>query len=202
VLMGGGAGGPSTARPPLGEAARAIGAVVSDSARHRRPWPAAALFSPRFRAEHPDRVAAYLPYFTRHRAAPWMTGWQTLAAACFGRAGSLRAVRAPALVLHGGLDVMSPPANARLLADGIPHAELHLVAGAGHAVPLEHPHASARLLLEWVRRHADTEPPTPAFAARVAERLTRPLALHTGTLRNTRDAAALARRRVLSRRRS
>lgn len=69
-------------------------------------WPAAALFSERYRREHPAEVAAYMPYFARHRAPPWMTGWQTLAAACFGRRESLRRVRAPALVLHGALDAV------------------------------------------------------------------------------------------------
>jgi 3-oxoadipate enol-lactonase len=192
VLVGGGAGGPSTVRPGLGEAARAAGAVVRDSARHRHIWPAAALFSQQFRDEQPDRVSEYMPYFARHRAPPWTIGWQTLAVACFGRRGSLERVQAPTLVLHGELDVMAPAANAALLADGIPGAELRVVSGAGHAVPLEHPAACASLLVDWVRRHAEADPPTLPLVSRVGERVTRPLALPSGTLRNTREAAALA----------
>jgi pimeloyl-ACP methyl ester carboxylesterase len=189
VLVGGGAGGPTTVRPPLRQAAGAAGAVVSDTVRHRRPWPAAVLFSGSFREEHPDEVAAYMPYFGRHRASPWMSGWQTVAVACFGRRGSLHCVRAPTLVLHGGRDVMAPVANARLLAEGIPNAELHVVPGAGHAVPLEHSEASALMLVDWVRRHAGVEPDPPRRRDVIAERLTRPAALQAGTLRNTRDAA-------------
>ena len=49
---------------------------------------------------------------------------------------------------------MAPVANAERLAAGIPGAELHVVPDGGHAVPLEHPTASAQLLIEWVRRHA------------------------------------------------
>ena len=139
-----------------------------------------------------------MPYFARHRAPPWTTGWQTLAVACFGRRGSLGRVRAPTLVLHGGHDVMAPVANAQLLADGIPGAELHVVPDAGHAVPLEHPEASARLLVDWVRRHARRRAGrAPRASTSIGERLTRPFSLHAGTLRNTRDAAAsVARARL------
>src|SRR5258708_31910352 len=66
VLVGGGAGGPSTAWPDLRTAAATVGTLVSDTVRHRQVWPAAALFSPRFRDEHPDQVSEYMSYFGRH----------------------------------------------------------------------------------------------------------------------------------------
>jgi 3-oxoadipate enol-lactonase len=191
VLVGAGAGGPTTVRPSLRDAVGAVGTVVSDSVRHRHVWPAAALFSTRFLEEHPDKVAEYVAYFARHRAPPWTTAWQTLAVACFGRRGSLNRVQAPTLVLHGGRDVMAPAGNARLLADGIPGAELHVVPDAGHAVPLEHPELSARLLVDWVHRHPRVEPDAPRRLDVIGERATRPLALPAGTLRNARDAAGL-----------
>ena len=194
VLVGGGAGGPSTVRPSVGSAARTAGSVLSDTVRHRGVWPAAALFSERFRDDHADQVAGYMPSFARHRAPPWTTAWQTLAVACFGRRSSLHRVRAPTLVLHGGHDVMSPIGNALLLADGIPGTELHVFADAGHAVPLEDPEESARLLVDWVRRHAGAQPPRPRRREVVAERVTRPVALHAGMLRNTRDATRAVRR--------
>jgi pimeloyl-ACP methyl ester carboxylesterase len=188
VLIGGAAGGPTMALPPLRDAARAIGGVWRDTLRHRGLWPAAALFSAGFRAEHPDRVAAYMPYFQRHLAPPWAATWQLIAAASFSRRSSLHRVRAPTLVYHGGEDVMTPPGNAEMLAAGIPGAELQIVPGAGHALPLEQPEAAAEALLAWVARHADAQPrPAPARAV-ARERVTRPFALHTGTFRNTRDA--------------
>jgi pimeloyl-ACP methyl ester carboxylesterase len=195
VLIGGAAGGPATVRPPLRAAVGVAGEVLADSAWHGRVWPAAAVFSERFRREQPQRVAEYIPYFGAHRAPAWTTAWQTLAVACFGRGGSLHRVRAPTLVLHGGQDAMTPVGNAVALADGIPGAELHVVDDAGHAVPLEHPEAAARLLLDWVRRHAAAEPVAPSRRAIVGERVMRPLALPAGTLRNTRDVAALLLRR-------
>jgi pimeloyl-ACP methyl ester carboxylesterase len=193
VLVGGGAGGPATCIPPARGAAAEIGSVVADTARHRRLWPAAALFSTRFRAEHPDLVAAYLPAFGEHRAPPWAILWQTLAVACFARGASLGRVRAPTLVLHGSEDVMSPADNARRLAEGIPGAELRLVAGSGHAVPLEQPEASARLLVGWVTRHADAAPPQVSGGDLIHERITRGWSLPAGALRNTRDAVVLVR---------
>jgi hypothetical protein len=63
-------------------------------------------------------------------------------------------------------------------------------------VPLERPEHSARLLVDWVRRHAGREPQAPTRLDVVAERVTRPLDLPAGALRNTCDAAALALRRV------
>ncbi len=196
VLVGGGAGGPTTVTPDVGTAAGTVGTVLSDTVHHRHLWPAAALFAPQFLDEHPEKVAEYMPYFAAHRAPPWMAGWQTLAVACFSRRRSLARVRAPTLVLHGALDVMTPVGNAHLLADGIPGAELHVVPDAGHAVPLEHPAASAELLIGWVKRHATTAPPAPRRLDVLGERITRPFSLHAGALRNAGDAAAIARSRL------
>ncbi len=191
ILVGGAAGGPTMARPALGAAAGTVGTVLSDSVSHRHAWPAAALFSDRFREEHPETVAEYMPYFARHRAPPWMTGWQALAAACFGRRGSLARVSAPTLVLHGESDAMAPVANARALAAGIPGAVLHVMPDSGHAVPLEHPEASARLLISWVKSHALLEPAAPRRLDLIGERITRPVSLPAGSLRNVGDAAGL-----------
>ena len=188
VLVGGGVGGPATVTPGPAAAAGLLRSLVEDSLRERRPWPAAALFSERFRREHPDRVAELVAPFGRHRAPPWAAGWQTLAAACFSRGGSLARIRAPTLVVHGDEDVMAPPENARRLATGIPGAELHIEPGAGHAVPLERPEECARLLLDWVARHADAAPPRRPAVDRVAERVTRPFSLPAGALRNGRAA--------------
>jgi pimeloyl-ACP methyl ester carboxylesterase len=190
VLVGGGAGGPTMTLPDAGTAARAVASIWGDTLRHRRPWFAAGLFSERFRAEHPELVAEYMPYFLRHLAPPWASAWQMLAVSAFSRRGSLQRVRAPTLVLHGDQDVMTPPGNAHRLARGIPGAELVMVPG-GHAVPLERPAETSSVLLDWVQRHAQATPPTAARRHEARERVTRPLSLHAGALRNTRDALGL-----------
>lgn len=185
VLIGGGPGGPLSATAEPAATARAMVELARDSFAHGQMWPAAALFSRRFRAEHPARVAELVKPFTRHRPPPWTTGFQTLAASCFGRYGALGRVRTPTLVLHGDEDAMSPVANALILAREIPGAELHLERGAGHAVPMERPEACAELLLGWVARHAAHQPPPSTSWDALTERATRPFSLHAGAVRNT-----------------
>lgn len=196
VLIGGGTGGPLSQTPDPIVTARALAELAADSVRHGRLWPAAALFSRRFRTEQPERVIELVRPFTRHRPPPWTAGFQTLAASCFGRHEALGRVRAPTLVLHGDEDVMSPVGNALLLAQAIPGAELHLERGAGHAVPLERPQACAEVLLDWVARHAGHEPAAPAPWDALTERVTRPFSLHAGALRNSRQVPAAVWRRL------
>lgn len=54
---------------------------------------------------------------------------------------ALPAIRAPALVVHGGRDRLVPPQAAEFLAAQLPRARLAVVAGAGHAPFLSHPEA-------------------------------------------------------------
>lgn len=49
----------------------------------------------------------------------------------------LAEITCPTLVICGGADVLKPPHYSRLIAERIPDAEMHLVAGAGHAVVVE-----------------------------------------------------------------
>ncbi|MFZ9629054.1 MAG: alpha/beta fold hydrolase [Ilumatobacteraceae bacterium] len=63
----------------------------------------------------------------------------------------LPSITAPTIVVVGELDGETPVAYAQALADGIPGAALHVVAGAGHLLNVEAPDAVTDLL----RRHAD-----------------------------------------------
>jgi pimeloyl-ACP methyl ester carboxylesterase len=44
----------------------------------------------------------------------------------------------PAIVLHGARDRLFPLGEARVLAAGLPQAELRIIQGAGHVLPLTH----------------------------------------------------------------
>lgn len=73
---------------------------------------------------------------------PTMTGAETRAhlrvSARHDAGDRLRAIEAPTLVLHGTDDLMSPVANAHLIADRIDGARLHLVDGGRHGFFEEH----------------------------------------------------------------
>jgi 3-oxoadipate enol-lactonase len=152
VLGGTTPGGPRAARPGLRELG-ALGAAAAGALREPgRPWLGSWLFSPEFRREQPERVRELLRHFDRHRAPPhgalahW---WATVYHDTVSRLGR---IQAPTLVLHGEHDIMAPLANARLLAERIPDAELALVPEAGHAYLLERPEESFAALTDWLDR--------------------------------------------------
>lgn len=194
VLVGGTAGGPQSRVPGARAVARTVGELAGDL--RGGTWPAAVLFSASFRAEHPERVAELVKPFQRHRPPPWTVQFQTLAASCFSRRGDLGRVQAPTLVVHGELDAMSPPANAHALADGIPGAELWMIPGGGHAAPLERADEAAERFLAWVDRHAGTVPARTGARAAIAERVTRPFALHAGAARSAAQLLPAVRSRL------
>jgi len=62
-------------------------------------------------------------------------------------------IHCPTLVITGGDDKVVPPDNSRLLAEGIPGAELAVLPGAGHGYLLEKASESNTIVLEFLRRH-------------------------------------------------
>jgi pimeloyl-ACP methyl ester carboxylesterase len=74
-------------------------------------------------------------------------------AAIAGRPDSrpdLPSIRCPTLVVVGDSDQITPPNLAREIADGIPGAQLEIIAGCGHLSTLEMPDAVNRLLVPWL----------------------------------------------------
>lgn len=62
----------------------------------------------------------------------------------------LAAIRCPTLVLVGDSDALTPPDNARELAEGIAGARLVVVEGCGHLSTIEQPAAVNGALVEWM----------------------------------------------------
>jgi len=62
----------------------------------------------------------------------------------------LRRVDVPTLVAVGAGDQLTPPGLAAEIAGLIPGAELRVVAGAGHLLPMERPSETAELLRRWL----------------------------------------------------
>jgi 3-oxoadipate enol-lactonase len=94
-----------------------------------------------------DDVVAY-----RTTNPPDMAGWQAQAAAgaTHDALARLPAIAAPTLVVHGTADNVIDHRNAELLADAIPDASLHVLAGAGHLLFWERPVELARLITEFL----------------------------------------------------
>ena len=80
------------------------------------------------------------------RAAPWITESEAAAAL------PVEAITAPTLLIWGDADPISPVAVGRHLAERMPWATLHVIAGGDHDVAATHPDAVAPL----IRRHLMT----------------------------------------------
>lgn len=64
--------------------------------------------------------------------------------------GLLGDLTVPTLVIVGEDDSITPPADARRLAEAIPNARLAVVSGAAHLPPIEQPRATARLVADFM----------------------------------------------------
>jgi pimeloyl-ACP methyl ester carboxylesterase len=58
----------------------------------------------------------------------------------------------PALVVVGAQDVLTPPAEARIMHEGIAGSTLHVSPDCGHLPPLERPGPTTALLRGWLER--------------------------------------------------
>jgi pimeloyl-ACP methyl ester carboxylesterase len=64
-------------------------------------------------------------------------------------------IAVPVLLLGGDADLWVPPAVLRLQASHLPHAEVHVVAEAGHHPYWEQPDVFNRLLLAFLGNRSD-----------------------------------------------
>ena len=62
-------------------------------------------------------------------------------------------IRCPVLILHGDADDVVPVKQARTLKQGIPHAELHILPGAGHVLHREREVEVRALVMDFLARH-------------------------------------------------
>jgi pimeloyl-ACP methyl ester carboxylesterase len=116
-----------------------------------RPW--LQLYSPGFAAAHPEHVEEDVRVGRAQPQHPEGQRRQWEAIQAWDAYDRLPRVAIPTLVLHGADDRMIDPANARVLAERIPDAELVLLEGAGHVYHSEQAERSDRIVLDFVRRH-------------------------------------------------
>ena len=111
------------------------------------------LFGAHYRAEHPDVVQAAVALsvgdspangFSMFDSEANQAGFMTQLTAIMswtlmgGSASRLGEIAVPALVLHGGADLLVPVDNGRLIAEGIRGSRLRIWDDAGHALIQEH----------------------------------------------------------------
>ncbi|MGZ8636489.1 MAG: alpha/beta fold hydrolase [Actinomycetota bacterium] len=110
-------------------------------------------YSPAFAPAHPEQVREDLGLETRRSRSGERRQW--IAMRAWDAHDRLGDVTVPVLVLHGSQDRLMHPDNARLLAAGIPGAELVILEGAGHVYHAEQPERADEAVLDCVRRHRD-----------------------------------------------
>jgi 3-oxoadipate enol-lactonase len=99
---------------------------------------------------HPDRIVADISHRLGSPPKPLAYLHQAAAVATHDAYERLNRMAAPTLVVHGEQDVFVPPANALVLAERIPGAQLRLWPDAGHMYTIDEPQADreiARFLL-------------------------------------------------------
>jgi pimeloyl-ACP methyl ester carboxylesterase len=86
---------------------------------------------------HPEIVDQYVQWRVAHPQPPAAYQRQALAVAPFNAEERVSKIAAPTLVAHGADDRVVPVENARLLAGKIPHSQLMIFPGGGHAFTIE-----------------------------------------------------------------
>lgn len=64
----------------------------------------------------------------------------------------LNEIKCPTCIIVGSLDLLKGPAYAAILKNGIPHAELHILQGAGHASCWERPQEFNTVILGFLSK--------------------------------------------------
>jgi pimeloyl-ACP methyl ester carboxylesterase len=102
-------------------------------------------YAERTRRLHPERIVADIAHRVGSPPVPLAYLHQAVAVATHDAYERLNQVAAPTLVVHGEEDVFVPPANALVLAERIPGAQLRLWPDAGHMYPIDEPRADGEI---------------------------------------------------------
>ena len=106
-------------------------------------------FTGKFIRDEPERLDDYIRTCLKHYPAVKGSAGQMKALSFFNVTKRLGEITCPVLVITGSEDQMMPPQNSKLLAEGIPNAELVMIEGAGHNFFYEKPDETNSLLINF-----------------------------------------------------
>lgn len=107
-------------------------------------------FSPGFREQHPGEVEAFLDDLDTIDPASYLACCRALAR--YDGSDALASLRAPLLAVVGAGDRGPTPDQVQALAASVPGARYEVLEPAGHLSVVEHPDATASLLLDLIGR--------------------------------------------------
>jgi 3-oxoadipate enol-lactonase len=162
VLGASSAGGWAAYKPSASSPAQTFLVRAGTMGPEEAEWAAVPYtYAERTRRFHLDRIVSDIAH--RMSSPPEPLGYvhQAAAVAAHDAYDRLNRVAAPTLVVHGEQDIFIPPANALVLAEKIPGAQLQLWPEAGHMYIVDEPRADreiARFLLHesalWSAPHS------------------------------------------------
>lgn len=133
--------------------------AVNEGMANRPSDPEAALafllpqmVSPQYASAHPEYVERLRERF-RNPIPPFARRLHYLASEGHDSWDALPSITAPTLVIHGDSDEINPTANAYLLAERIPGAEIYIVKGGRHGYFIEFREEASHVVLDFLRRH-------------------------------------------------
>jgi pimeloyl-ACP methyl ester carboxylesterase len=112
---------------------------------------------------HPERIFADIAHRESSPLQPLESLRQAAAVEAHDAYERLNQIAAPTLVVHGEKDQVIRPANALVLAEKIPGAQLRLWPDAGHMYIIDEPRADREI--ERFLLHHSAVDPAPEFAA-------------------------------------
>jgi 3-oxoadipate enol-lactonase len=121
-------------------------------------------YAEKTRRSHPERIVADITHRVGSPPEPLAYLHQAGAVALHDAYERLNQVAAPTLVVHGEQDIFVPPANALVLAERIPGAQLKLWPDAGHAYTIDEPE-SDREIARFLLQHSAGRPARHLAAA-------------------------------------
>jgi 3-oxoadipate enol-lactonase len=165
VLGASSAGGFAAYKPSISSLAQTFLVRVGAMGPEEAEWAAVPYtYAARTRRFHLDRIAANIAHRVSSPPEPLAFMHQAAAVAAHDAYERLNQMQPPTLVVHGEQDVFVPPANALVLAERIPAAQLRLWPDAGHMYTTDEPQAD-REIARFLERHSDVRPEQDLAAA-------------------------------------